>query len=82
MDLLELLESRVDSLVAEIALLRGENAKLRKEATAGAGKALQAENSNLKLALAKKQQLKVDLSKRLEGILARTNGLVQGARQE
>ena len=76
MDMLELLESRVDSLVAEIALLRRENAKLRKDATAGAGKALQAENNNLKLALAGKQQSKAAMLKRMEEILARTDGLV------
>jgi regulator of replication initiation timing len=77
MDLLELLESRVDSLVTEIDLLRRENAKLRKDAVAGDGTALQAENSNLKRALAGEQQSKAALSKRIEGILARTNGLVQ-----
>ena len=77
MDILELLEKRVDSLVTEIGFLRQENAKLRKD-TAGDGKALQAENSNLKLALARKQQTKAALSKRLEGMLARIDGLVQG----
>ena len=78
MDLLELLESRVDSLAAEIGYLRKENAQLRKDATPVDSKALQAENSNLKLALAKKQQAKAALSKRIEGILARTDGLVPG----
>ena len=77
MDLLELLENRVDSLVTEIAYLRQENTKLRKE-TGGADEALQAENNTLKLALAKEQQLKAALSKRIEGILARTQGVVQG----
>ena len=78
MDMLALLESRVDSLVTEIEFLRRENMKLRKEAAAGNSKALLAENNNIKLALAGEQQSKAAMLKRMEGILARTNGLVQG----
>jgi len=82
LDLLGILESRVDSMVAEIRALREENAKLRKKAATGNSTALQAENSNLKLALAKEQQLKDKVSKRMEGILARTLGVAQGKQQD
>ena len=75
-DLLDLLESRVDSLVAEIQFLRRENAQLREDAAVG-GRALKTENSNLKRVLTEAQQLQTAMLKRMEGILARTEGVVQ-----
>ena len=76
-DLLGLLESRVDSLVAEIESLRRENIQLRSGAAATSTKVLQAENSNLKLALAKEQQSTTAMLQRMQGILARTQSVAQ-----
>jgi cell division protein ZapB len=70
MELLDLLESRVDSLVTEIEFLRTENTKLREDASAGLT-ALTEENSNLKQALEEEQQLRDAVLKRVDGLLAR-----------
>ena len=78
MELLDLLESRVDSLVTEIEFLRKENAKLREDASAGLA-ALTEENSYLKQALAEEQQLKDAVLKRVDGLLSRLQGVAAGA---
>ena len=70
MELLDLLESRVDSLVTEIEFLRRENAKLREDASAGLS-GLTEENSYLKQALEEEQQLKDAVLKRVDGLLSR-----------
>ena len=70
MELLDLLESRVEALVTEIAFLRRENAKLREDASAGLS-GLVEENNYLKQALEEEQQLKDAVLKRVDGLLAR-----------
>ena len=77
MELLDLLESRVDSLVTEIEFLRKENAKLREDASAGLT-ALTEENSYLKQALEEEQQLKDAVLKRVDGLLSRLQGVAAG----
>ena len=77
MELLDLLESRVDSLVTEIEFLRKENAKLREDASAGLT-VLTEENNYLKRALGEEQQLKDAVLKRVDGLLARLQGVVAG----
>jgi cell division protein ZapB len=77
MELLDLLESRVDSLVTEIESLRKENVKLREDAAAGIT-ALTAENNYLKQALEEEQQLKDAVLKRVDGLLSRLQGVVKG----
>jgi cell division protein ZapB len=76
MELLDLLESRVDSLVTEIDFLRKENAKLR-ETSVGLT-ALTEENNYLKQALEKEQQLRDAVSKRVDGLLSRLEGIASG----
>ena len=73
MELLDLLESRVDSLVTEIEFLRKENAKLREDASAGLT-VLAEENNYLKQALEEEQQLKDTVLKRVDGLLSRLQG--------
>jgi len=70
MELLDLLEGRVDSLVTEIEFLRRENAKLREDASAGLS-GLVEENNYLKQALEEEQQLKDAVLKRVDGLLSR-----------
>ena len=70
MELLDLLESRVDSLVTEIEFLRRENAKLREDASTGLS-GLTEENGYLKQALVEEQQLKDAVLKRVDGLLSR-----------
>ena len=77
MELLDLLESRVDSLVTEIESLRKENAKLREDASAGLAN-LTEENSYLKQALKEEQQLKDAVLKRVDGLLSRLQGVAAG----
>jgi len=74
MELLDLLESRVDSLVTEIEFLRRENAKLREEASAGIT-ALTEENTYLKQALEEEQHLKSAVLQRVDGLLSRIQGV-------
>ena len=78
MELLDLLESRVDSLVTEIEFLRQENAKLREDATAGLS-GLTEENNYLKQALVEEQQLKDAVLKRVDGLLSRLQGVAPSA---
>jgi len=77
MELLDLLESRVDSLVTEIEFLRKENAKLREDATVGLT-VLTEENNYLKQALEEEQQLKDAVLKRVDGLLSRLQGVAVG----
>jgi cell division protein ZapB len=77
MELLDLLESRVDSLVAEIELLRKENVKLREDASAGLS-SMAEENSYLKQALEEEQQLKDAVLRRVDGLLSRLQGVAAG----
>ena len=77
MELLDLLESRVDSLVTEIEFLRKENAKLREDASAGLT-SLTEENSYLKQALEEEQQLKDAVLRRVDGLLSRLQSVAAG----
>ena len=77
MELLDLLESRVDSLVTEIEFLRKENVKLREDASAGLT-VLTEENNYLKQALEEEQQLKDAVLKRVDGLLSRLQGVATG----
>jgi cell division protein ZapB len=77
MELLDLLESRVDSLVTEIEFLRKENAKLREDASAGLA-VLTEENDYLKQALEDEQQLKATVLKRVDALLLRLQGVAAG----
>jgi cell division protein ZapB len=77
MELLDLLESRVDSLVTEIEFLRKETVKLREDAAVGMT-ALTAENTYLKQALEEEQQLKDAVLKRVDGLLSRLQGVAKG----
>jgi cell division protein ZapB len=70
MELLDLLENRVESLVTEIEFLRKENVKLRDDATAGIA-VLTEENNYLKQALEEEQKLKAAVLKRVDGLLSR-----------
>jgi cell division protein ZapB len=74
MELLELLESRVDSLVTEIEFLRKENVKLRDEASAGLA-ALTEENNFLKRTLEEERQVKEAVLQRVDGLLLRLQGV-------
>jgi len=78
MELLDLLESRVDSLVTEIEFLRKENAKLREDASVGIT-TLTEENSYLKQALGEEQRLKDAVLKRVDGLLSRLQGVASSA---
>jgi len=77
MELLDLLESRVDSLVTEIESLRKENAKLREDASVGFA-SLTEENKHLKQALEEEQHLKDAVLKRVDGLLSRLQGVAAG----
>ena len=77
MELLDLLESRVGSLVTEIEFLRKENTKLREDTSTGLA-ALMEENSYLKQTLEGEQQLKDAVLKRVDGLLARLQGVASG----
>jgi cell division protein ZapB len=78
MELLDLLESRVDSLVTEIEFLRRENAKLREDASAGLS-GLVEENNYLKQALEEEQQLKDAVLKRVDSLLSRLQSVTPSA---
>ena len=78
MELLDLLESRVDSLVTEVELLRRENAKLRADASTGLT-GLTEENNYLKQALDEEQHLKDAVLKRVDGLLSRLQGVAPSA---
>ena len=78
MELLDLLESRVDSLVTELEFLRKENAKLRTDVSASLA-AITEENSYLKQALAEEQKLKDAVLQRVDGLLSRLQGVASGA---
>ena len=77
MELLDLLENRVDSLVTELEFLRKENAKLRENASSGLA-TLTEENSYLKQALEAEQRLKDAVLKRVDGLLSRLQGVAAG----
>ena len=77
MELLDLLESRVDSLITEIEFLRKENMKLREETSVNFA-ALTEENIYLKQALEEEQQLKDAVLKRVNGLLSRLQGVASG----
>ena len=77
MELLDLLESRIDSLVREIEFLRKENAKRREDASAGLA-ALTEENNYLKQALEEEQKLKDAVLKRVDGLLSRLQSVASG----
>jgi len=77
MELLDLLENRVDSLVTEIEFLRKENAKLREDSSSGLT-VLAEENNYLKQALEEEQQLKDAVLKRVDGLLSRLQGVALG----
>jgi len=77
MELLDLLESRVDSLVTEIEFLRKENKKLREDTSTGLA-TLTEENSYLKQALEEEQKLKDAVLKRVDGLLSRLQGVASG----
>ena len=77
MELLDLLESRVDALVTEIEFLRKENAKQREDASVGLS-VLTEENSYLKQALEEEQQLRDAVLKRVDGLLLRLQGVASG----
>jgi cell division protein ZapB len=74
MELLDLLESRVDALVTEIEFLRKENVKLREDTAAGLT-VLTEENTYLKQVLEEEQQLKAAVLKRVDGLLSRIHSL-------
>lgn len=74
MELLELLENRVASLIAEVELLRKENVKLRQDASAGLA-ALTEENNCLKHALEEEQKLKNAVLQRIDGLLQRIQSI-------
>ena len=78
MELLDLLESRVDSLVTEIEFLRRENAKLREDASAGLS-GLVEENNYLKQALEEEQHLKDAVLKRVDSLLSRLQSVTPSA---
>ena len=77
MELLDLLESRVDSLVTEIEFLRKENAKLRADASVNFA-AVAEENSYLKQALEEEQKLKNAVLQRVDGLLSRLQSVASG----
>ena len=77
MELLDLLESRVDSLVAEIKALRKENAKLRTDASSNFA-AVAEENSYLKQALEEERKLKDAVLQRVDGLLSRLQSVASG----
>jgi len=77
MELLDILESRVDSLVTEIEHLRKENAKLREDASVNLT-VLTEENYYLKQALEEEQQLKDAVLKRVDGLLSRLQSAASG----
>ena len=77
MELLDLLESRVDTLVTEIEFLRKENVKLRGDVSASLT-VLTEENNYLKQALEEEQQLKDAVLKRVDGLLSRLQGVATG----
>jgi cell division protein ZapB len=77
MELLDLLENRVDSLITEIEFLRKENTKLREDASAGLAM-LTEENGYLKQALEEEQRLKDAVLKRVDGLLTRLQGVAPG----
>ncbi|MDR0238599.1 MAG: cell division protein ZapB [Deltaproteobacteria bacterium] len=77
MELLDLLESRVDSLVKEIESLRRENAELRADVSVSLAAVVE-ENSYLKQALAEEQKLKTAVLQRVDGLLSRLQSVASG----
>lgn len=73
MELLELLEARVGALVAQIARLRAENARLEAQAAHDAVRcqSLQDEKLALHTALIQEQQLKDTVLERIDALLDR-----------
>ena len=69
MDILEILEGRIDALLAEIKFLRKENAKFRQEKSSGITSVAQ-ENERLKRALKEEQQSNIVTQKRIERLLS------------
>ena len=69
MELLDLFENQMESLVTEVQALRKENAKLREDTTASLA-TLTEENAFLKHALEEEQHLKEAVLKRVEGWLS------------
>jgi hypothetical protein len=78
MELLDLLESRVASLITEVELLRKENAKLREDASVGLA-ALTEENGYLKHALEEEQKLKDAVLQRIDSLLKRIQSVADDA---
>ena len=70
MELLDQLESRVNSLVAEMERLRAENEQLRADVSNGL-KTLTEENTSLKRSLEEEQKLKEAVSQRIDMLLQR-----------
>ena len=79
MELLGLLEKRMDSLIAELSFLRQENVKLRQEKAVGHTHLTQ-DNKRLKQALKEEQQAKDVFEKRVEVLLSRLDGLASDKR--
>lgn len=78
MELLDLLESRVASLITEVELLRKENAKLREDTSVGLA-SLTEENGYLKHALEEEQKLKDAVLQRIDGLLKRIQSVADDA---
>ncbi len=78
MEPLDLLESRIASLITEIELLREENVKLRDHASTGMA-TLTEENSFLRQALEEEQRVKDAVLKRIDGLLQRIESVAGDA---
>jgi cell division protein ZapB len=78
MELLDLLENRIASLIAEVESLRKEIVKLRENAATGLA-ALTEENSYLKHTLEEEQLLKDAVLKRIDGLLQRVQSVTDDA---
>ena len=70
MELLDQLESRIDSLIVETERLRAENEQLRVDVSTGR-KALAEESTSLKRALKEERKLKEAVSQRIDMLLQR-----------
>lgn len=73
MELLNLLEERVQALVTQTERLRAENHRLESASSEGQGAlhALQEENRMLKESLAQEQRLKDEVLERIDALLER-----------